>query len=345
MEDDGTKRPDPDSLYTELMGSDGTESPKNDSQTRRATQDLDLSKLIVNYGASIEDFFVSLVEAMTSETKSLNVICACQRHPEFPRSWVPDWTQPWLRSSFLFDQLHHSTPWWKVGNARFSPYCASKGKEAEIVFSQDKRTMTATGFEWSKIKYLIFFPEIPLTSHRSFLDWSLSELVGLPETVRNLVLHAYGNGHAKTQVFKPWVSATLGGTVDGIPKISGSRNRRAFPGAQTTSQETPTTIQSNDHRPQEGLEGDLAINARAAQVGERRRIFVSEKGDAGLVPDDAEIGDVLCILYGCDLPVLLRPVRDGRYKFMGEAYVHGLMHGEAMETTEGERNVTQFHII
>ena len=298
VEDDGTKRPDPDPLYTELMGSDGTESPKNDSQTRRATQDLDLSKLIVNYGASIEDVFASLVEAMTSETKSLNVICACQRHPEFTRSWVPNWTQPWLRSSFLFDQLYRSMPWWNLGNARFSPYCASKGNEAEIVFSKDKRTMTTKGFEWSKIEYFIFFPEFPLTSHRSFLDWSLSALVGLPEAVRNLILDAYGDGHDKTQVFKPWISATLGGTVDGIPKSSGSRQRSSFLGAQTTSQETHTTLQSNDHPRQEGLDDNLAINARAAQVGERRRIFVCEKGHAGLIPDDAEIGDVLCILYG-----------------------------------------------
>ncbi|KAF2006863.1 HET-domain-containing protein [Amniculicola lignicola CBS 123094] len=57
----------------------------------------------------------------------------------------------------------------------------------------------------------------------------------------------------------------------------------------------------------------------------------------GLVPRDTKVGDTLCILYGCSVPVVLRNVgglgkEDSHWHLIGEAYVHGLMHGEAISS-------------
>lgn len=55
----------------------------------------------------------------------------------------------------------------------------------------------------------------------------------------------------------------------------------------------------------------------------------------GLAPKEAEEGDLVCILLGCTVPVILRPIEDlGLYKLVGEAYVHGVMDGEAMISSE-----------
>lgn len=55
----------------------------------------------------------------------------------------------------------------------------------------------------------------------------------------------------------------------------------------------------------------------------------------GLAPKEAEEGDLVCILFGCTVPVILRPIEDmGLYKLIGEAYVHGVMDGEAMISSE-----------
>ncbi|PTB38997.1 uncharacterized protein TrAFT101_007024 [Trichoderma asperellum] len=55
----------------------------------------------------------------------------------------------------------------------------------------------------------------------------------------------------------------------------------------------------------------------------------------GLAPKEAEEGDLVCILFGCTVPVILRPIEDlGLYKLVGEAYVHGVMDGEAMISSE-----------
>jgi hypothetical protein len=51
----------------------------------------------------------------------------------------------------------------------------------------------------------------------------------------------------------------------------------------------------------------------------------------GLGPSDVREDDVVCILFGCSVPVILRPNHDGTaHGFVGECYVHGKMDGEAL---------------
>lgn len=61
---------------------------------------------------------------------------------------------------------------------------------------------------------------------------------------------------------------------------------------------------------------------------------------AGLVPQRARIGDELCILYGCSVPVVLRKVSkkdEGvHWRLIGEAYVHNVMDGEALSSLSPE---------
>ena len=42
-------------------------------------------------------------------------------------------------------------------------------------------------------------------------------------------------------------------------------------------------------------------------------------------------GDVLVVLFGGIVPFILRPLIDGRWKFVGECFVPSLMQGEAVE--------------
>lgn len=50
-----------------------------------------------------------------------------------------------------------------------------------------------------------------------------------------------------------------------------------------------------------------------------------------MVPKQSKEGDVICVLFGCSVPVVLRQCADkGTYKFIGECYVDGYMNGEAI---------------
>jgi hypothetical protein len=60
----------------------------------------------------------------------------------------------------------------------------------------------------------------------------------------------------------------------------------------------------------------------------RERLFETEEGYLGLVPPDAEVGDLVCILDGFRYPVVLREVGES-FIFIGVCFVSGLMIGEA----------------
>jgi hypothetical protein len=75
-----------------------------------------------------------------------------------------------------------------------------------------------------------------------------------------------------------------------------------------------------------------------------RGIFTTEKGYMGLTALGAVVGDLVCVLFGGQVLYVLQE-EDGRYKFSGECYVHGMMDGETMEKFKrGEVEVRDFEL-
>ncbi len=62
-----------------------------------------------------------------------------------------------------------------------------------------------------------------------------------------------------------------------------------------------------------------------------RALFVTSKGYIGLAPWNAKSGDFIFVFNGGKTPFLLREIPGGRYKLVGEAYVHGIMGGVALD--------------
>jgi len=62
-----------------------------------------------------------------------------------------------------------------------------------------------------------------------------------------------------------------------------------------------------------------------------RRAFSCAQGYLGLGPRGLMEGDIIVIIYSGDMPFVLRPIPGGRFKLIGEAYVHGIMDGEFLK--------------
>lgn len=62
-------------------------------------------------------------------------------------------------------------------------------------------------------------------------------------------------------------------------------------------------------------------------------LAITEKKRVALVPQEAEVNDIIVVPEGSPVPHVLRPLgsSNASYQFVGEAYVHGCMHGEAMK--------------
>lgn len=83
-----------------------------------------------------------------------------------------------------------------------------------------------------------------------------------------------------------------------------------------------------------------AFESRMREVKTGRRLFRTEKGYLGMGTISVEPGDQVWVLKGADIPLILRPAKDGRYRLLGEAYVHGIMRGEALRMGCTFREVT-----
>lgn len=68
---------------------------------------------------------------------------------------------------------------------------------------------------------------------------------------------------------------------------------------------------------------------QTGEVASGKRIFITDGLDIGLGFSTVRAGDIVCILYGSQVPCVLRKVDNLRigYKFVGLCYLHGWMDG------------------
>jgi hypothetical protein len=89
----------------------------------------------------------------------------------------------------------------------------------------------------------------------------------------------------------------------------------------------------------------MAISIHRAEMGSHPAFMTSIDSLLGWGPLGARKGDFVCVLYGCQMPVLLRRV-DDHYIHIGPCWVLGLMDGEAMRRVEnGVSSVVEFNIV
>ena len=69
-------------------------------------------------------------------------------------------------------------------------------------------------------------------------------------------------------------------------------------------------------------------------TGNVRRIFWTGKGYLGIGAQTLGNDDEVWILGGADKLMVLRKLRSGSYTLIGEAYLHGVMHGEAAQSVK-----------
>lgn len=74
------------------------------------------------------------------------------------------------------------------------------------------------------------------------------------------------------------------------------------------------------------------VSKGIVSIIEDKEMFITAKGYLGLAHESLQVGDVVCILSGGDVPFLLRPsATDGTFELHSECYVHGVMNGEMVE--------------
>jgi len=75
---------------------------------------------------------------------------------------------------------------------------------------------------------------------------------------------------------------------------------------------------------------EQAFVMRMSICAPQQRFCRKLNGHLGWVPLGTEVGDQICVLYGGEVLYVLRPEANEQYRLIGEAFIHGLMSGEAI---------------
>lgn len=92
------------------------------------------------------------------------------------------------------------------------------------------------------------------------------------------------------------------------------------------------TTQARDLTPRSNLMDEYQDRVSAV-VWDRKMMRTHATHRVGLVSYEARVGDMICVLYGCSVPVILRPWQEktkSGYQIIGECYVEGIMDGQTM---------------
>jgi hypothetical protein len=324
-------------------------------------EDVSLGNLIVDYNASVQDVYSSLVHAMVIRTRKLHILGACTaRGPHIQRTWTPDWTQPREYNLYsLYMMLpsdFESEVTYIVG---VSGFCSSAESDCQVVFGSGMSTLIAKGVLWDKISNRaggFNMKESNLQQAKEVIAGNLPS--GFAKSLSNILClvenrGVYADEAARNEAF--WTTLTIYWGVAsgnfGLHKECPSSALWAQKFQDFLKSEEPcnepllfsTDISSRDLDETEGII-DTLQKAIISALCNDRAFFTTEKGYVGQGTNRCQAGDIVCVLLGCNLPIILRPVEE-HYEVIGEIYIHGIMQGEAMQALErGEVHLQSFEL-
>lgn len=323
------------------------------------------------------------VQSLTKQNGPLVTLLVNVDHyrsmPGLP-SWVPDWSRP--RRTVSIGTGLDMAGFYQASPVRRSECAFGAGDRelhvhGQVVDSisrftavlrnpdmawQDPAANNATLLACHRLaKTLETYPGLPFESDttaattattvfEAFWRTLVADKDAAPGLHREQMSRARAPHAAFAEVFSLLLDAATGAAADGdletpTPSLPGqtySRRQRLPQGSR--GRLVPESLSSAEGRGSKGA----AAAFKAARVAMwaalvNRRVGVTERGYLGAFPDSVQRGDVVCVLRGCHVPFVLRPVGEGegagRFEVLGECYVHGMMNGEAVRAGEDEKMV------
>ncbi|CZR69106.1 uncharacterized protein PAC_19007 [Phialocephala subalpina] len=279
-------------------------------------------------------------------------------------SWAADWTWGGRLRNRSPEKTDLWGPFWtRKGPVRMAEpapaYRASGNWAPEVSFSNNDLHLTCRGFVIDNVAGLS-------ARGKGYFEWPETSIVQ-PEHENN----AYGNiNGVTTALYHALLADRVAGGMKASPRHSAILNLPStFSTAHLqfqhlgwkwlSSQQSyyfrwekwrranrnfrlmgrPLSSYFNDEIPDYALEYDYTeVYSCFDRTCKGRRFMTTENGYLGWAPDnvvgeDEEQtgkGDLITIIFGCSTPLVIRP-HGGYFQVVGEAYVQGLMDGEALE--------------
>lgn len=316
------KATDPRDKVFSLLGLSRTKK-QQDSHGKADTDAID-----PDYSLSTDVIFRQVTEKLMKQKFSLALLSTVEdlslrKTPNLP-SWVPDYAV-WQEVTILGmpDNPHN----YHAGGEEVALQNSSE-------FEGSDHVLSLAGYEVDAIN------EIGLCLNSDLTEGSLSNVLlswlklvdKLPET--------YVNGESKPEAIWRTFIGNLGGSTHPAHSIY-AKHFLAFLHYHLSDEKGTSNVTSITNAVHNTRAGSDAIKAgnrylygtSFMYIAGLRRFFVTRSGYMGLGPNSMQRGDKVFVFPGGDVPFVLRASETGRYRLVGEAYVHGMMNGEALNNT------------
>lgn len=270
--------------------------------TGLTTRDAGL-KISLDYSCSVEDVYLATAAAIIANGE-LDILSACQPRGRYSRSlpsWVPDWS---AKSDVRIGLLFYS--------AAANYVRAEQDSSDSKVLCNCNRHLRVSGIIVDVVK-------------KTLDDLKRMSITRYLRRLRDLLSNAsikerYGEGPGEALC-----RTTIGNQM---PREYHGWRRAEYSDVEALMEALTISVTHMSVKIPDPVQRTFEIFQAS------KTLFYTSQGYIGLGPDDIRTGDFVVVLSGARIPHILRKWHGGqegrRYNLVGDAYVHGIMDGEAV---------------
>lgn len=294
-------------------------------------QELETLGVFPDYTRSKQEIYMVTMAALLRQGHiSIFSLCRASETSSDLPSWAPDWSLP-MPETLQDVQPDHITLY-----PRFN--ASGSSSQDQLNISTNIRQLEETSIManiYEKIRQIGDVPRIPDTGTCIFPIHWLYEILRL--TYESKDIYADFTERLQAVVRASHTSTGYGGNTkvgrvnrffDALPIFKRGirditrRDIRVHLWNFLTSQTVKALLKSKCAVPARLINDFMRITPK-------RSPFVTEKGHIGISSQQVRQGDIVALIGGAQVPFVLRRRGNGRYTIVSEAYVDGIMDGEA----------------
>lgn len=284
-----------------------------------------------DYEAPPSQLFANVTFDLVQTEKGLRSLVATSELPHQTTD-LPSWAIDFAHSNHVG---HRQLKWWNHSH-RYREFSTSGAETLQASLLQNGEILALTGLLVDEIEETGHVYEV--LDHESVTMHLLCESI---ESYKKLVdLWKSSNGDPRDYITGETWNAAVSRTLIGDLIMAEYPRERANPSHETYLDD-----------PRKALENQTRGSVYESISGmiPNQTFFITKKGYVGMGPPNAKYGDQVWVLYGGQVPFILRKTekdsiveKTHKLKLVGNAYVHGIMDGQATQDGHEAQTVWLF---
>jgi hypothetical protein len=291
------------------------------------TKAADDPEFVIDYKLSMEQVFINTVDYVLQKSESLDIILAQTKRStkgNLP-TWIPDFGSPGWHDPVPFRHavLH-------------SAYRASAALKAEANIDNKGGVLTARGISIASVGSIAASIK---TYHADDLDNGIATV----NSWKEYILHKFSHSPKRLKELARLLLCDLPESLDSTTGSTLLHILDLFDQDPWLDNSDWNPLLTESKRSAEEKKSRSGVQAILHGIF-KRNLFVTEIGDLGMAQDSILEGDLVCVLFGCSIPIILRKL-DGHFIYISDACVVGYMYGKGIEElAAGKFQVETFKI-